>query len=91
MARRRPSTVHGVVAVDKPAGMTSHDVVGIARRQLDERRIGHSGTLTTPILLGGITSGQDSQLFHVQSVFVSPTLEISLGGNSGVVLLDASF
>lgn len=57
MARRRPSTVHGVVAVDKPAGMTSHDVVAIARRQLNERRIGHSGTLdpdATGVLLLGV-------------------------------------
>jgi tRNA pseudouridine55 synthase len=33
------------VLVDKPAGMTSHDVVAIARRALGERRIGHAGTL----------------------------------------------
>lgn len=34
-----------MLPVDKPAGPTSHDVVGRARRALDERRIGHSGTL----------------------------------------------
>jgi tRNA pseudouridine55 synthase len=31
--------------VDKPAGVTSHDVVAVARRTLGERRIGHAGTL----------------------------------------------
>jgi tRNA pseudouridine55 synthase len=31
--------------VDKPAGITSHDVVSVARRALGERRIGHAGTL----------------------------------------------
>lgn len=31
--------------VDKPAGVTSHDVVNVARRTLGERRIGHAGTL----------------------------------------------
>ena len=31
--------------VDKPEGLTSHDVVAIARRILGERRIGHTGTL----------------------------------------------
>src|SRR5688572_22447564 len=41
---RRPST-EGLVLVDKPAGITSHDVVAIARRALGERRIGHAGTL----------------------------------------------
>jgi tRNA pseudouridine55 synthase len=35
----------GVVVVDKPGGMTSHDVVGRARRLLGTRRIGHAGTL----------------------------------------------
>jgi tRNA pseudouridine55 synthase len=43
--------------VDKPAGMTSHDVVGLLRRRLGERRIGHSGTLdpdATGVLLCGV-------------------------------------
>ena len=35
----------GLLLVDKPAGMTSHDIVGLARRALGERRIGHAGTL----------------------------------------------
>jgi len=35
----------GVLVIDKPAGMTSHDVVASARRILHERRIGHTGTL----------------------------------------------
>jgi tRNA pseudouridine55 synthase len=37
--------VNGVLIVDKPSGMTSHDVVAAARRALRERRIGHTGTL----------------------------------------------
>lgn len=35
----------GVLVVDKPQGLTSHDVVAAARRALDEPRIGHTGTL----------------------------------------------
>lgn len=35
----------GVVVVDKPEGLTSHDVVSAARRLLGEKRIGHTGTL----------------------------------------------
>ncbi|HEY0766238.1 MAG TPA: tRNA pseudouridine(55) synthase TruB [Pyrinomonadaceae bacterium] len=35
----------GVLIIDKPAGMTSHDVVSQTRRILHERRIGHTGTL----------------------------------------------
>lgn len=37
--------IDGVLAVDKPQGLTSHDVVVAARRALEERRIGHTGTL----------------------------------------------
>jgi tRNA pseudouridine55 synthase len=37
--------VDGVLIIDKPSGMTSHDVVAIVRRTLGERRIGHTGTL----------------------------------------------
>jgi tRNA pseudouridine55 synthase len=35
----------GVLVVDKPSGITSHDVVAVARRALGERSIGHTGTL----------------------------------------------
>lgn len=35
----------GVLVVDKPQGLTSHDVVAAARRLLGARRIGHTGTL----------------------------------------------
>lgn len=37
--------MNGVVIVDKPGGMTSHDVVARARRLLKTRAIGHAGTL----------------------------------------------
>jgi tRNA pseudouridine55 synthase len=35
----------GVLVIDKPPGLTSHDVVAVARRCLKEKRIGHTGTL----------------------------------------------
>jgi len=35
----------GLLVIDKPSGMTSHDVVARARHILRERRIGHTGTL----------------------------------------------
>ena len=37
--------MNGILLVDKPAGPTSHDIVGMARRALGLRRIGHAGTL----------------------------------------------
>lgn len=41
----------GVLIVDKPSGLTSHDVVAHARRSLGVRRVGHIGTLD-PIATG---------------------------------------
>ena len=35
----------GVLIIDKPAGMTSHDVVARVRKVIGERRVGHTGTL----------------------------------------------
>jgi tRNA pseudouridine55 synthase len=43
--RRDDPDVHGLLVVDKPAGMTSHDVVARVRRLLGVRRVGHTGTL----------------------------------------------
>jgi tRNA pseudouridine55 synthase len=57
MARRRPATTHGVAVVDKPAGVTSHDVVAMLRRRLGERQVGHAGTLdpdATGVLVVGV-------------------------------------
>ena len=57
MAKRRPPTVHGLAIIDKPAGVTSHDVVNQLRKILGERRIGHAGTLdpdATGVLLVGV-------------------------------------
>src|ERR671932_230016 len=46
---RRPTmsgrAIDGVLLVDKAPGMTSHDVVALARRALGTRRVGHAGTL----------------------------------------------
>lgn len=51
------ATGPGLVIVDKPAGMTSHDVVGRCRRIFATRRVGHAGTLdpmATGVLVVGI-------------------------------------
>src|ERR1043166_2653910 len=37
--------VDGILIVDKPAGITSHDVVARVRRILKTKRVGHTGTL----------------------------------------------
>ena len=49
----------GILLVDKPGGVTSHDVVSRARRALGTRKVGHAGTLdpmATGLLLLGVNS-----------------------------------
>lgn len=51
------TAVDGVVIVDKPSGMTSHDVVDAVRKTFQTRRVGHAGTLdpdATGILILGV-------------------------------------
>ncbi|MEO7029730.1 MAG: tRNA pseudouridine(55) synthase TruB [Acidobacteriaceae bacterium] len=53
--------MNGLLIVDKPGGMTSHDVVSIVRRATGEKSVGHLGTLDPmatgilPLLLGKYT------------------------------------
>jgi tRNA pseudouridine55 synthase len=53
--------MNGLLILDKPSGMTSHDVVSIVRRATGEKSIGHLGTLdpmatgVLPLLLGKYT------------------------------------
>ncbi len=53
--------MNGILIVDKPAGMTSHDVVARVRRALKQRSVGHLGTLdpmatgVLPLVLGNLT------------------------------------
>lgn len=56
MAKRRPSELNLLIAVDKPVGITSHDVVSKVRRALNERRVGHAGTLD-PLASGVMVVG----------------------------------
>lgn len=61
MSKEEPRRPSGVLAIDKPAGWTSHDVVAVVRGVLDERHVGHGGTLDPqatgllPVLVGGAT------------------------------------
>jgi tRNA pseudouridine55 synthase len=53
--------MNGVLIIDKPSGLTSHDVVNRARRILQQRAVGHLGTLdplatgVLPLVLGNMT------------------------------------
>jgi tRNA pseudouridine55 synthase len=61
----RPEPPAGLVVVDKPSGMTSHDVVARVRRIVGTRRVGHAGTLdpmATGVLVLGV--GAATRLLH---------------------------
>jgi tRNA pseudouridine55 synthase len=81
MARRKPALVHGLAVVDKPAGVTSHDVVGMLRRHFHERRVGHAGTLdpdATGVLLVGV--GNATRLLRfLTALGKTYTAEVVLG------------
>ena len=53
--------MNGVLIIDKPSGLTSHDVVGRVRRILKQKAVGHLGTLdplatgVLPLVLGNMT------------------------------------
>jgi len=83
MARRKPATTHGIAVVDKPAGVTSHDVVGMLRRRFGERQVGHGGTLdpdATGVLV--VAVGKATRLLR----FVEKTRK----GYTGEVVLGAA-
>ena len=63
MAKRSQSRINLLLGIDKPSGMTSHDVVARVRRALGERRVGHAGTLdpmATGVMVLGV--GQATRL-----------------------------
>ncbi len=76
MARKKPATTHGIAVVDKPSGVTSHDVVGMLRKRFDERQVGHGGTLdpsATGVLV--VAVGKATKLLR----FVEKTKKAYLG------------
>jgi tRNA pseudouridine55 synthase len=69
------ATPDGVLLVDKAAGMTSHDVVALVRRQLQVKKVGHCGTLdpnATGLLL--LTIGRGTK---IQDLLMSEDKEYS--------------
>ncbi|GGC60428.1 tRNA pseudouridine(55) synthase TruB [Hoyosella rhizosphaerae] len=74
----------GVVVVDKPSGMTSHDVVGRLRRYFGTRKVGHAGTLdpmATGVLVLGV--GRATKLLgHVSLTTKTYEATIRLGAST---------
>jgi tRNA pseudouridine55 synthase len=94
----RDATTDGLLLVDKPAGVTSHDVVLAARRAFGESRIGHAGTLdpfATGLLV--LLLGRATRLLpHLDGVPKEYEAEIVLGRETdtddleGVILREAA-
>ncbi|HET9010855.1 MAG TPA: tRNA pseudouridine(55) synthase TruB [Gemmatimonadaceae bacterium] len=80
----RDATTDGLLLVDKPAGVTSHDVVLAARRAFGESRIGHAGTLdpfATGLLV--LLLGRATRLLpHLDGVPKEYEATISLGSET---------
>lgn len=73
--------IDGLAVVDKPAGMTSHDVVSRCRKIFGQKKVGHAGTLdpdATGVLLVGL--GRATRLMQFMSGLAkSYEAEIALG------------
>lgn len=87
MARRKPATTHGIAVVDKPTGVTSHDVVGMLRRRFGERQVGHAGTLdpdATGVLV--VAVGKATRLLRfVEKTRKGYTGEVVLGSQTSTL------
>ena len=81
MSRSDAEVAPGLVVVDKPGGMTSHDVVAQVRRLAGTRKVGHAGTLdpmATGVLLVGV--GRATRLLgHLQLTDKAYDATIRLG------------
>src|ERR1700760_4627543 len=80
--------MNGLLVLDKPAGLTSHDVVDVVRRATGERSVGHLGTLdpmatgVLPLLLGKFTrlaqffsTADKSYTGHIRFGFATDTYD----------------
>jgi tRNA pseudouridine55 synthase len=81
MSLQPPKEIEGVLLVDKPTGLTSHDVVYRLRRKLQIKRIGHAGTLDplatgVLVMLIGKATRLSQYLMSVDKVYEG---EITLG------------
>ena len=89
----------GIIVVNKPSGITSHDVVSRVRRRLNMRRVGHAGTLD-PLATGVLVMliGKSTKLFDKFVAFdkaYAATLKLGTQTTSaditGEVIMQKSF
>lgn len=86
--------MEGLIIVDKPKGYTSHDIVNIVRRELNIKKVGHTGTLdpnatgVLPILIGEATRISKYLIEHNKTYIATIKLgtKTSTGDTEGEVL-----
>jgi len=83
---RRPTSPDGLIVVDKPSGVTSHDVVSQVRRLCGTRAVGHGGTLdpmATGVLVCGVGKGT-KLLTYISGAAKTyeATIRLGIGTNS---------
>ncbi len=77
--------MEGFLLIDKPAGMTSHDVVDRVRKITGIRKVGHAGTLdpfATGLLIVGVGRGATKQMQQLVGLDKKYVAEVILGANS---------
>ena len=70
MDPNRAARLNGILVIDKPSDMTSHDVVDVVRRKFKMKQVGHAGTLdplATGVLV--ILLGRATKLFNTFSAY----------------------
>lgn len=88
--RSNNTSVNGIILIDKPAGMTSRDVVDIVCKKFETKKVGHTGTLdplATGVMVIGINKGTkltelltaDDKVYDAEFILgmLTDTLDIS--------------
>lgn len=96
-AMKNKTPFSGILLVDKPAGMTSHDVVGRIRRLYNTREVGHTGTLDPMatgllvVLVGRAVKASDMIVSDAKRYIAGLTLGITTDteDTSGTVLTES--
>lgn len=96
-AMKNKTPFSGILLVDKPAGMTSHDVVGRIRRLYNTREVGHTGTLDPMatgllvVLVGRAVKASDMIVSNAKRYVAGLTLGITTDTEdmSGTVLTES--
>lgn len=83
MENKRGAPATGVIVINKPAGVTSHDVVSKIRRLYGTRQVGHTGTLdpmatgVLPVLIGRAVKASDLVMAEEKEYVATMTLGVT--------------